>query len=174
MVRSIISIGIVTALMPGVAVSEDPAPTDRERRAVQARKLSSGTVITNDLLDRLYGPSAAGPPAAATETATGPLLPDPLQVIDYELARRRENRRQLKRAEDRVQQAERSVQKLESRRLAIVNPFLPRPVLSAGEAQAWEGLDNAARVRLTEEAIETARVELEAARKSVQRLRRGD
>ncbi len=174
MVRSFIITGIVIVLMPGVAVPAESASRDRDQQTRQARRTASTTVITNDLLDLWYGPPAAGPPAAATEPAPGPLLPDPLRVIDYELARRRESRNQLRRAEDRVHRAERSVQQLESRRLAIVNPYLPRPVLSAGEAQAWEGLDNAARVRLTEQAIETARAELEVARAGLQRLRRGD
>ncbi len=173
MVRSIIIFGIVTVLMPGVAVPQEPAPGDRAKQAEQARRLASGAVITNDVLERLYGPAQAGPPPDTAEVADGPSLPDPLKVVAFELGRRKEMRIKRGKAEERVQRAELSVQELESRRLAIVNPFLRRPVLTAGEAAAWEGLDNEARVRRTEEAIEAAREELEAARAELQRLQQG-
>ena len=171
--RSIIIFGIVTALTPGVVVAAEDASRNRGEQTRQARRLAAGTVITNDLLERLYGPAASEPPSGGTETAPGPYLPDPLQALDLQLARRRESRMRLARAEDRVERAERSLQALESRRLAVANPYLPRPVLTAGEAEGWEGLDNAARLRITKEAIAAARVELEAAREGVQRLRRG-
>ena len=161
--RSIIIAGIVIALLPGVAVSDD-APADTRR---QARKLADTTVITNDLLERLYGPAAPG--AAPTETVAEPVLMDAMEELEYQLDSRRTTRNARILAGERVAEAEAALKNLEARKLAVANPYLPRPVLTPTEAAEWEGLDNAGRLRHTEEAIRKARKELEAAREELSR-----
>ena len=161
--RSIIILGIVTALMPGVVISDDRPDETRS----QARRLAGTTVITNDLLERLYGRSA--PVAAPVEVAPQALLMDPVAELQYQLDSRRTVRVRKARAEQRVAAAEQRIRMLQARKLAVVNPYRPRPVLTEAEAAEWEGLDNAARLHHTEEAIREARKELQAARDELAR-----
>jgi len=98
---------------------------------------------------------------------------DPMEELEYQLASRRTTRIILSRARARVAEAEKHVEMLESRKLAVVNPYLPRPVLTETEAAEWEGLDNVERTRLTDQAIADARTELDAARQALERIRRG-
>jgi len=167
--RSFIITAIVIALMPGVVVSGDSS----DETARQARKLADTAVITNDLLERLYGPAATGPAPVPAIAPAGYDGLSPLEQLEYAKDRRVENLRQSERAARRVALAEATLKDLEARKLAVRNPYLRRPVLTEEEAAAWEGLDNAERVRRTEAAIGRAREELEAARSELSRLRRG-
>jgi hypothetical protein len=175
MIRTVAIIGIVAVLVPGAVPADEETGKDPEqdRKAEQARKLATGTVITNDLLERLYGPGSSVEPVEVTEAEPLPSLPDPMAAIEFELGRRSENRIKLQRTEKRVQEAERKLNDLEARKLAIVNPYLPRPVLSQEEVAAWDQMDNAERLRVTEEAIASARKELEALRAERLRLQQG-
>ncbi len=138
----------------------------------KAKELAATVVITNEVLSQLYGEASFPADVPATVEGSAP-LPDPLEVMEVEAGARRVLRDRAAAARGRVAALEIRLQELETRRLAIKNPFLARPVLTEEEAAEWEGRDNVARLRLTEQTIEQARKELEAEQAELARLRRG-
>jgi hypothetical protein len=86
-------------------------------------------------------------------------------------AREEADRVRLAAAEKAVEDAKTRVAELESRLLAVKNPFLPRPALPPEEAAAWEGLDGVARVKRVEEQLVAARGELERAERALAAIR---
>lgn len=114
-------------------------------------------------------------PVARTEdaepVADAPAPPDPLQWMEDRKAREEAARVRLASAEQAVEDAKARVAELESRLLAVKNPFLPRPTLPPEEAAAWEGLDGVARAKRVEEQLVEARAELDRAEKALAALR---
>jgi hypothetical protein len=171
--RTIIVPGIVLALACAI-VSGDEAEQPAGEKRNRAKELAGTVVITNEVLSRLYGPAPAqtGPPAAAEEPSAI-LLPDPLEAMDVAAGQRRNRRDLIIVTRKRIAALEARLQELQARKLAAANPFLPRPVLTREEEEAWEGLDGAARVQQTEAAIQAVRSELDAAREELARFSRG-
>jgi hypothetical protein len=80
------------------------------------------------------------------------------------------NRLERERREQRVKDAEAKIAELEKRRLAISNPYLPRPELPPEEAEAWRGLDGVQRRERVDKQLEEARAELETAQQALKAL----
>lgn len=108
---------------------------------------------------------------AAEPAAPAPAPPDPSQWLEDRQARDEAARQRRAAAEKAVEDAKARVAELESRLLAVKNPFLPRPVLPPEEAAAWEGLDGAARAKRVEEQLVEARAELDGAEKALAAFR---
>src|SRR5512139_2655332 len=84
----------------------------------------------------LGGASPVEPPPAPAK-ATPPPADTSADAATVAMSERLERERREKRVAD----AEAAIAELEKRRLAISNPYLPRPQLPPEEAAAWEGLD---------------------------------
>ena len=171
--RTIIVLGLVSTLAWAGASAGDPekpAPTDKEK----AKELAGTVVITNEVLQQLYGPAPERPaePVLPEVDALIP-LPDPMEAMDIEAGVRHNRRDRAVLTRKRITALEQRLQELETRKLAVANPYLARPVLTAEEAAQWEGLDNRERLLLTEEAIGQIREELQTARAALSRDLRG-
>lgn len=116
-------------------------------------------------------PAPERPPAKPEAVSSEPAPPDPLQWMEDRKAREEAARVRLASAEKAVEDAKARVAELESRLLAVKNPFLPRPTLPPEEAAAWEGLDGVARAKRVEEQLVEARAELDRAEKALAALR---
>jgi hypothetical protein len=174
MKRAIIVLGLVFVLAAAGAPAGDSAEAEQEKRN-KARKLAGSVVITNDVLQQLYGPAPDRPvpPVVAVDAAFIP-LPDPLEAMEIEAGVARNRRDQAVVTGKRIAELEQRLKELESRKLAVLNPYLRRPVLTEEEAAAWVGLDNRERVLHTEEAMAKTRGDLEAARLRLAELQRGN
>jgi len=152
-----------------------PASPTRET----AIKATETTVITNDILESLYAGGSAGAPlpdeskgvdprdrALANEEAGKATL----KKYRNEMALKRTLKRRIPEARDDVAEAEAELKRLVKRSLAVRNPFLARPVLSAEEAEEWNRMDNVERLKRTEEDIRKARERLDTAREKLSRL----
>jgi hypothetical protein len=148
---------LVLALVPSILAGEPPVSS------ADVKERAETVVITNDVLTNLYGPADVTEPAwtAPATPLPEPFLPDPLKQIDLELARRGDNRRTLYTIQKEITALEKRLEDLKTRRLAVSNPFLPRPTLTRDEAATWKELDGVGRVQQTEEAIEKVQTELE-------------
>ncbi len=156
--RGTVVAGLFLTLLPVAHAGEPPS------RATAVPEWSDTVVITNDVLTSLYGEADVAEPGSTSQEAATPesFLPDPLRQIDLDLARRGDARRTVYNIQKELTVLEKKLQDLKTRRLAISNPFLPRPTLNKEEAAAWEGLDGAERVQETEDAIKKVQRELEA------------
>jgi len=157
-----------------VATTAAPAKTT----AVQKVPLDSSggpVTITNDDLERMFGPSEVKPPSSGTTAegnptgvAKGPKPGDtgydPLKAMDDEDKQAAEQQQKITTATTALAAAEANLKNLEARLLATKNPYLPRPQLSEAEAKQREGMDNVARVDLNEKEIQDARAEIERLR----------
>jgi len=163
--RCTVVAGLLLTLMPAAYAGEPPSP------ATAVLDGSDMVVITNDVLTSLYGEADVAEPGSTSQAAATPgsFLPDPLRQIALDLARRGDARRTVYNIRKEITVLEKKLQDLKTRRLAISNPFLPRPTLNKDEAAAWEGLDGAERVQETEDAIEKVQKELEAVREAYSR-----
>jgi hypothetical protein len=141
-------------------------------------------VITNDVLEKMFGPSDVKPPrpetaaegdARPTEGSKGegekPL--DPVQAMEEEKKTAAERQAKIAAAEKAVADAEENLKQLESRLLATKNPYLPRPPMTPEEAKEVEGMDNAQRVDLNQKQIEDARAAVEKRKAELQQARAG-
>lgn len=173
MKRSIIVLGFVSALAWAGAIAGDSAVAVGEE-VRKARELAGSVVITNDVLQQLYGPAPERPAAPlAPEVAVLIPLPDPVEQIEVQAGAARNRRNQAVVTRKHIAELEQRLAVLKARKLAVVNPYLRRPVLTAEEAAEWVGLDNQERARHTEEAMEKTRGDLEAARLKLARLQQG-
>jgi hypothetical protein len=149
-----------------------PSPT---REA--AIKATETTVITNEILERLYGGAADAPDSGVQVVGTRERLLaeeqaglESLERFRQRQARERTLESRISEARAEVAAAEAEVERLEKRALAVKNPYLARPVITEEEAEEWNRMDNAQRLRKTEEDIRQARERLEAAREELARL----
>ncbi len=149
------------------------APTSPPRRAV-LREVER-VVITNEVLEELYGPGSVIPdePAESAAPPSAEALPDPLQQMQAEQARETARLRAVPEAEKAVADAEAKVKELERRALAVENPFLPPPQVPEEERASWDAMDNVQRLEQTQKEIAQARADLEAAREKLRALKAG-
>jgi len=163
-------------LVPGARGAEDPAK-DKKQAAAKSGDLPA--VITNDVLDRMFGTvekkeEAVAPEqaAAAAPSAAKPgAPPDPLKAMEEEQRRAAERQVKIAEAQKNLADAEARVRDLEQRRLAYRNPLLPRPKLSDEEANAQQGMDQAERVARTEQELAEARQEVQRAQAELAKAR---
>jgi len=73
-----------------------------------------------------------------------------------------------------LDEAQASVDDLEARLRAVRNPFLPRPVLTPEEEEAWKGLNNTERSARVELQLKEARDRLAAAIEKLSTLQPGE
>jgi hypothetical protein len=140
-------------------------------------ELRDGMVITNDVLERLVGPA---PDATAGEAATEPppeqsAAPDPLKVMQNEMAMEGQRRRMISEAEREVEAAKTKLANLEVQLLAARNPFSKRPQLSDEEKERrrTSGETAAERYERTQRLVDEARAEVAAAEEKLAQLRSG-
>lgn len=107
-------------------------------------------VIDNRTLERLYGPASPARPAEPSgpqnkwwlrRSAPAPAGPSP-QV------------------QERIRKIEQELERLRRNKLALHNPFLPRPQLNEDEAKELSGMDNVQRLRQTQKRIRELEAEL--------------
>ncbi len=158
-----------------------PAPTAVGHDAIAPSPSSpsadgdGGVVITNETLEKLFGPSEVAPPpgddakpaapgsdAGAGASKAPPV--DPLAAMQQEKEEAQKRQDAQGAAQQDVAKAEASVRELEQRLLAQHNPFLPRPKLTPEEQAKEQPLDGVERVRRTQEQLDLAKKELERAR----------
>lgn len=151
------------------ARAEDrPAAEEIGPRPVPAMEPVDGGVVAPTPAARI---EPAQPAEPAKPVAIEPAPPDPLQWMEDRKAREEADRVRLAAAEKAVEDAKTRVAELESRLLAVKNPFLPRPVLPPEEAAAWEGLDGVGRAKRVEEQLVEARADLDRAEKALAAIR---
>lgn len=155
-----------------------PPPTSLDRvvaaPAPAATSADDELVITNETLEKLFGPSDPQPPPTERSTPEGqpaagsgearPALMDPLAAMAQEKEDALKRQEAQAAAQKDVTTAEANVRELEQRLLAQQNPFLPRPKLTPEEQAKEQALDGAERARRTQEQLDLAKKELERAR----------
>jgi hypothetical protein len=149
----------------------EPKPQEKEEEVL--------TFNTEDL-ERMYGKSKRSQPAA-TKTASqtsgnrrtkqAAADQDPLARLQAQQEAERDKAERLVDARRQVLAAEAKVAEHEARLAALRNPFLGRPQPSAEEQEAWDGSDQAGRLRIAEETLAAARQEAERARKALEEIR---
>ena len=143
------------------------------------------TFTTKDM-ERKYGkspkpkpaPQPGAEPDANAETPEGktapqPARPDPLAQLQASEQAKRDKVVQRADAQRTVEAAQEEVAGLEKRLASLRNPLLARsaPSDEDEERDAWNGADQAGRVRMTEESLAAARDELAAASAELNKLR---
>ncbi len=153
------------------SAAEAARPARSEERPA-AEAIGPRPVPASEPVERgVVAPTPAVREEPAVPLAIAPAPPDPLQWMEDRKAREEADRVRLAAAEKAVEDAKTRVAELESRLLAVKNPFLPRPALPPEEAAAWEGLDGVARVKRVEEQLVAARGELERAERALAAIR---
>jgi hypothetical protein len=197
----LLTLGVLTAALfvlpvPAEEGTEEKATeaeaTEAEATREEAREAASG-VITNETLERLFGPAPEAPPTPVKEEAappapaaeSGEAAPeggttpaerpptDPLELMRERQAQAAEKRRLIAEAEQKVTAAKQRVADLEKRRLAIVNPFMARPEIPADEKEQWDSEGSQERLATTDGQLEEARQQLADAEGELGRLRSG-
>ena len=138
--------------------------------------IDEGQVITNELLEKIFGPSdeaATADPAQAP--AQGQPAPDPLQVMRQGQMRQAERQRLTEEAQRELDGAKTKLANLEVQLLAARNPFSKRPVLSDDEKRTRETSGEAAaeRAERSRTMVDEARAEVQAAEAKLARVRSG-
>jgi len=129
-------------------------------------------VYTNaDLVKYAEPGDEAGPPEQEPTRQEAVPLPDPLEQIEAEEARRVSRLAQIQAAEAEVARLREEIGRLEKRGLAVRNPYLPRPELSKEEAKAWEGLSAVERLKRVEDQIAAAKDDLRLAEERLEAIR---
>jgi hypothetical protein len=158
----------------------------------ETREAASG-VVTNETLERLFGPAPeaatapakeeTAPPTPAAESGDAPPPPegvttpaektptDPLELMREKQAKAAEQKRLIAEAEQKVSSARQRVADLEKRRLAIVNPFMARPEIPTDEKEQWDSEGSQERLTTTDRQLEEARQQLAEAEGELARLR---
>jgi hypothetical protein len=171
--------------------SESKAEQDAEEVSPFVRAVSRPAgrapvpVYGNDDLERMFGPPT---PAAESETAVvagGDAMapaeapppdgapagePSALDEMFAAEAGKQERHQQVGEAEKRVAEARQRVAEIEKRQLAVRNPFLARPEVSAEEAEAWNAADGEQRAAKTEQDLAAAREALAKAEQDLAAL----
>lgn len=147
---------------------EPRAPAPIEDEPAKAKPAPASRPAPPTKIDLGGPPTATPPPAPEAPGATDDQDPTRPDAGGVAMSKRLERER----LEKRVTEAEAKIAELEKRRLAISNPFLPRPELPPDEAAAWEGLDGVQRRERVDKQLEAARDELEAAQKDLEALDR--
>lgn len=149
--------------------------------ASSASAAEPARVYTNEDLERMFGGTSEPQESESiseTETAQ-PAQPaqqgnvDPLRALEAEKRAAAAQQVRIATAEKELVKAEETLKEMEKRLLALKNPYLPRPVVSPEEKEAWKGLDNVERVKRTKEQLEGVRQELERAKNRLEELRLG-
>ena len=169
--------GLTVALAAGDrSKAPEPKPKDdKEKEEV--------LTFTTEDMERRYGKSekpkpkskpVAEPQANAQKSepkGKHPANPDPLSWLQARQEAKQEKAAQRAEAQRRVQAAQDKVAELQKRVASLRNPFLGRSQPTDEEKEAWKGIDQAGRLRLTEENLAAARGELEQARTALDELR---
>ena len=174
---------LVAFLAATVAAGE--SKDSKTKPKPKAEKEEVLTFTTKDM-ERKYGKSpkpkpapqpGAGPDATAEtpegKTAPQPARPDPLAQLQASEQAKRDKVVQRADAQRKVEAAQEKVAGLEKRLASLRNPLLARsqPSDEDEEKDAWNGADQAGRVRMTEESLAAARDELSAASAELNKLR---
>ena len=179
LLAALIVLGSV-ALVTATAAPEDPARSKRQK-PTEAKSGDMPAVITNEVLDRMFGKVEAEEDTKAQEQ-TGKATPsaaqpdakwDPLKAMEAEKQRAADRHAQIAEAEKKVAEAESQLRELEKRLLAYRNPLLPRPEVSKEESAAQAGMNQVERVGRTEQQLAEARQQVERARAELTRARSG-
>lgn len=169
----VLSLAAVSPAFADERKRERPEPT-RKEKAIRAAET---VVITNDVLEALYGSTGSTEPAAVdapeAEAEEGTALPDPLQAMRDQAGRKRTLRALAADTRKEVAAAEAEVRRLEKRALAVKNPYMPRPEIRADEKEHWDSLDNRQRLQKTEQELAAARERLRSAREKLAKLEQG-
>ena len=147
------------------AGQQKPGPGKKEAAGDPAQP------YTNEDLERMFGRSRSSRKAEAGSATSG--LPAGTKKDEEGLENEKAQVPTRQEAEQQLAAAEARVKDLERRILAVRNPLLPRPQLSTEEAEASKGLDNVQRLKLTQEALEAARKELQEARERLRKAGSG-
>lgn len=156
---------------PAKAAPAKPAPAKPAEAKKPALDSGDGPVtITNEDLERMFGPPEETPAAAVTPAAGGEAAKkpdateDPLKAMADEKQHAAERQERIATAQRALTDAEANLKNLEARQLATKNPYLPRPKMTEDEAKQQEGLDGAQRVEQNTKLIEDARAQVERLR----------
>jgi len=178
---------VLTALfLTGFAVADDPAPkeeTGEKGKTASEAKDDEDEVLTfsTEDLERKYGPSSKPPEKKAVEPAgkdanakgkqAGAKTLSPLEQMQANQQASKDRAAQRKDAATKVEKARARVKELEQRVSRLRNPLLGRAEAEDGEEAAWSKADQAGRVKIAEDALQSARTELQAAIKEMDELR---
>jgi hypothetical protein len=155
------------AIQPGpaarlsIAEAARQARAQREKsRALEAakKKTSDGEtriVITNDVLEKVFGPSSPSP----SSPEYGKLLKEG-QKQGAKSGEGSGKQADGASAEERAAQIEAEIDRLQKRLIGLRNPYLPRGEATEEEREKEEGKDAVARVRMIEEKIDSLEQEL--------------
>lgn len=117
-------------------------------------------VITNEYLERLFGPAEPSKKEPGQQ-AGGEDPSDALKAMQDEKEKAQEQQALAADRDKKIADAEARVKALERQVLEFKNPLLPRPQLSKEEAEAQKGMNEAERVTRTQKQLEAARQELQ-------------
>lgn len=127
----------------------------------EAVKKDVPAVITNEYLERLFGPAEPPKKETTSQAAGGEAPSDPLKAMAEEQDHAREQQTLAADRDKKIVDAQARVKELERQVLEQKNPLLPRPKISKDEAEAQKGMNNQERVTRTQEQLEQARKDLE-------------
>ena len=156
------------------AKKDDPCKTiDGKKTAACSEKAAKPAAqksmsFSNDDLERLFGESTAPPTpvakGAAKDAAAQPGAPGastPEQAASVVVLKTK------------LDEAQQKLKDLEARKIQIANPLQPRPKLTPEEEKSWANMDNVARMKANEDAIEQAKRDIEQARLDLAKAKAG-
>jgi hypothetical protein len=178
-----------TGFLLVASAHEEKAPKDKKQQekkaGAQATTAQSApaskpaeetpTMITNEVLERMYGKSEPAPPKEDGAEKSGEPAKelDPLQAMEQEKELAAKRQADMAVAQQKLADAQARVTELEKRVLEYKNPYLPRPQLTPEEAAKQQGLNQAERVTATQKELEEARKAVAQAQAGLDKARSG-
>jgi hypothetical protein len=150
---------------PVETTSSQAAPAATAPEVGPAQPPTPPTITTS-------APGAIPPQPAPDTTAAPEVKPaDPLKWLQDQQARKADYDRRLGEAASAVEGAQRDVADWKRIVLEIKNPYLPRPQLSAEDAEATKPMTNAERLKWAEGRLSEAQSRLDVAQKTLDDLK---
>ena len=165
----------ITSATPEAAVAPEanpPAEAPRSQGAAPASAADAAPAQPPTPPTITTSAPGAIPPQPAPDTTAAPETKpvDPLKWLQDQQARKADYDRRLGEAASAVEGAQRDVADWKRIVLEIKNPYLPRPQLSAEDAEATKPMTNAERLKWAEGRLSEAQSRLDAAQKTLDDL----